>query len=394
MYKNKILFNNFKDSFKERRLLKVKIKKISEQCIPQKCDKFRIKMRDLKIDELNNVNAINNIIKRSIRFQFGNNSSVNIFNNNINEINKTLKTNLSEFNLNCKKFTKALKRELTSTELRAIKNDRLYYLPDDKIRNNINIFRDKPLYENMNEEKNTKNSTINNENNKKSIIKIKLPIPKIRVKTTKNKNQNIEDNEDDNELSSNNVQKKLKEINNQIKYGILNIKEKEKNKNLLIEKRKNIINAFKKQAAKEVNSLLNDPKYQNCLFNQNKFLIEEYTNYKPNNKNKFNSRNNLNLFSSDKNSDKNKKINLFSHNGTYRKELPKIPSKNLINSQEKNIKKILNDSKSLDTLETENINLINSSRINSLKNLYNNFSKKFSYNNNKNNKKFKKKYIL
>ena len=83
-------------------------------------------MRDLRLDRLNNTNLINNVIKQSLNFHFGNNNSSTLFNNNINQINNTIKNDLSETDLNYKKFCKTLKKELSSNELEAIKSDQIY----------------------------------------------------------------------------------------------------------------------------------------------------------------------------------------------------------------------------------------------------------------------------
>ena len=132
-----LLFDNSQKSFKQRRLLKIKLNKISNKCIQPYCDKYITTMRDLRLDRLNNTNLINNVIKQSLNFHFGNNNSSTLFNNNINQINNTIKNDLSETDLNYKKFCKTLKKELSSNELEAIKSDQIYYLPDEKIRNII-----------------------------------------------------------------------------------------------------------------------------------------------------------------------------------------------------------------------------------------------------------------
>ena len=130
---NNNLFENSTKSLKERRLLKIKLKKISNQFIKPNCDKYLLRMRDLEINQLNNTSRINNIIKQSINFHYGRDNNY-LVNPNINEINKTIENDLSEFNLNCDRFCKTLKMELSTRELQALKNDEVYYLPNDKIR--------------------------------------------------------------------------------------------------------------------------------------------------------------------------------------------------------------------------------------------------------------------
>ena len=327
---NNYLFDNSLKSFKERRLLKIKLKKIANKCIKPNCDKYLMKMRDLKIDELNNSNFINNIIKQSINFHFGNYNS-NPINNNINQIKKSIKSNLSEFDINCNTLSKTLKKELSLNELQAIKNDKLYYISDQKIRNNINILKEKSLTKRINEEE--------NEKNKLYILNDKLKKIKFR-----NKFNN----------SFYNIENRIKQINSQIKHGILNIKKEENKNNYIKEKRKNIVNIFKKKATKEINNLLmNDSLFNNKIFNINpknkKDLIEEYTNYSSN-KIKNNFSKNLNKSTQ----------NLEADSGRlrYRNKLKKIPLFYSQNSQQKNRGKYYK-SKSLDAIEKENENSIN-----------------------------------
>ena len=233
---NNYLFENSKKSFKERRLLKIKLKKLSNKYIKSNCDKHLMKMRDLNIDLLNNKNEINNIIKQSINFHFGNNNNNNSINNNIDQIQNTI-NNLSEFDLNCKNFCKTLKLELSSNELKAIKNDKLYYFPNEKIRNNLKLFKDRSLYELINEERNKK-------------IKFSLSNKKIKDKF-----------QYDN--SYYNLKNTIKQRNSEIKNGILKIKQEEMKNKLIKEKRKNIVLELQKEAFKEVNN----NKFKNPIFN-------------------------------------------------------------------------------------------------------------------------------
>ena len=86
-YGNKYLFDNSPGSYKERRLLKIKLKKLSNKYIKPNCDKHLMKIRNLNIDLLNNSNEVNNIIKQSLNFHFGN-IKCNSIDNNINQIKK------------------------------------------------------------------------------------------------------------------------------------------------------------------------------------------------------------------------------------------------------------------------------------------------------------------
>ena len=367
MNEQNYFFEDSKKSFKERRLLKIKLNKISKDCIKKNCDKYLTKMRNLKIDELNNSNTVSNIIKQSLNFHFGERLNNN-YKNIINEY-KAINSNLSEFDLNCHQFVNTLKRELTSSELHEIKNDKIYYLPDYKIRNNTNLFRDKPLYMQINEEEKNINSisNINRGKNNSYNTKIKNMLLTPGRKILKNVHKSYNNIN----IDEKGIRDKLKEINHEIKRGILDLKEKEKNKKIKIEKK---INAFKKmrqQATKQVISLINDPNYHNVLFNKNKYIIEGYACYNHKRRNDNNKLNNYDNFLSFRKNKNSPKKSLFSN----KKKLTKAFSNIFIGFNDKNIKKIFNDSKSSDTLEKNYIKGIKSSRLkSSKKKILNNFS--------------------
>ena len=359
MNEKNFFFEDSKKSFKERRLLKIKLNKISKDIIKKNCDKYLTQMRNLKIDEINNSNTVNNIIKQSLNFHFGDSKTYSLNNKYKNFINeyKAINSNLSEFGLNCHQFANTLKRELTFSELHEIKNDKKYYLPDYKIRNNTNLFRDKPLYMQINEEDKNINriNNINGGKNNSYNYKIKnmllTPGKKI-LKNTHNSYSNIN-------IEEKGIRDKLKEINQEIKRGILELKEKEKNKKIKKEKTINALKKMRQQAAKEVISLINDPNYQNVLFNKNKYIIEGYADYKHRRRNKNYKINNFGNFLSFRKDNNSPKNSLFSN----KKKLPKAFSNIAIGIKDKNIKSIFNESKSLGTLEKKNIKGINSSRL-------------------------------
>ena len=239
-----------------------------------------------------------------------------------------------------------MKLELSSNELQAIKNDKLYYFQDEKIMNNLKLFEDRPLYKLINEEKNKR-------------MKFALSNKKIGDKSEKkdlNKNN----------YSYFNLKEQIKQRNNKIKYGILKIKQEEKKNNLIKEKRKNIGNILKKEAFKELNTFINDKNvnYSNFINSKNrKYIEEEYITYNKNRKNNlYVGSNYINNYSNLKRIKNFNKINLSSKNKLYKKfDLQTKP--NLIDSNKNKNRKNINESKSLDTLETQNTNKINSSSI-------------------------------
>ena len=364
MNNSNYLFENSPKSFKERRLLKIKLKKISNQFIKPNCDKYLLRMRDLKINQLNNSSNINNIIKQSINFHYGKDNNY-LINPNINEINKTIENDLSEFDLNCDIFCKTLKMELSKPELQAVKSDELYYLPNNKIRNNIKILKEKLIYRHVNEE-DKKRKYLSTEKMEKNI-----------------KNKNMRKYKS---INSYNVIKKLKEINNQIKYGILNLKNEEKKKYLINERKKNIVKVLKSQATHEVNSLFNDysksPRF-NINHRNKKYFIDEYTRYNHNIENE----RNKTCFYPNLIINKNiKKIDLSPNNKTFRKIYPIINTKNFKYLKEKNTTNIIKGSESLDSFKDKKINIIYDKSFKSPNNIEYSSSYKKSFDERKSNK--------
>ena len=335
-------YKNFTD--KERRLLKIKIKKISNKIIKPNCLKYLIKMRDLKIDQLNDSNKIQQIIKQSLHFHYGKSNSDIYSLNNANEINKTI-SDLNEFDSNCNKLNVTLRRELSSYELFAVKNDQLYFFPNDAIRNNITIFDKLTLFENRQVD-NEKLIYSYQSNRKSETIENK--------KIVNNSNYN----------PYNNIIKKIKQINKKIKNGISKIKNEEIRQNLIKERRKNILDICTKQATKKVNSMYDK------IFRSNRYIKfrdrikkmkeKKYDNLNNNNNCIFNSRINLHKCHSQKLLSLNNKI----------KKIPKIKPNNSqrkLNVHKsldeiKNIKKDVNKLKFTEKLE--NTSLYNNYRTN------------------------------
>ena len=181
----------------------------------------------------------------------------------------------------------------------------------------------------------------------------------------------------ENDINLYRIKKKLKEINFQIKKGILNIKKEEQKNNIIKEKRNNLFKNLKNEATKEVKSILNDPIFKIPLFNPSnqKYFMEEYKNYAHYKRKENYMKNELHHCSS-LNHKKIINIDFSSNSLTYRKKLPKIPLIGLIKSKQKYKNKI-NKHKSLGAIETERSTSLLSSinRLKSQNNLVNNEKK-------------------
>ena len=319
---NNPLFEDSKESIKIRRLLKVKLKKITNKIIKPYCNKYITKLRYLRNARLNNPYLIEKIINQSIHYPYGQSNTFSFS-------NTKRSTNLSNFDMNCEKLDKALKMELTKPEVQAIRNESLYFFPNYKIRNKIKILKESSLTSHIKEENITKNS-LPNELIEKS-IKYKLI-----------------------EKTTSDEIKKLKEINNQIKFGILNLKNEEIKKNLINERNKNIVNILNKQARKEVTSFMNNVDNHSIINRKNKKIyLDECTqvNREINNENHENKEKYNKIIYP-----KIKKINLMQGNSSYHKKNPIINSNNSRKTNKIKIKSFA--SKSLDTPQKKTFKFI------------------------------------
>ena len=80
------LFDYSKKCIIERRNLKVKVRKLTNECIQNNCADYLRKMNKINLFELNNENSINNAIKLGSNFHF-NKENYNSINKNLKKIN-------------------------------------------------------------------------------------------------------------------------------------------------------------------------------------------------------------------------------------------------------------------------------------------------------------------
>ena len=304
------LFDYSKKCIIERRNLKVKVRKLTNECIQNNCADYLRKMNKINLFELNNENSINNAIKLGRNFHF-NKVNYNSINRNLKKINSTLIDDAIKLDNDYKYFCDTLKNDFSVNELEAIKSDQLYYIPNINIRSNLKL--------------NKKTNLEKNEINKTNILQINKTIYDKFCKIDAESNQR--------------VLKNIRKVKSIIKSGINNLKNEEKKKIMKKEKIRKLLEDFHKQSKKEVYSLVRDKSYKK-LFNS----IDEETFLKEYNKKRYNSiiiKNNEN----DKKQQINKTQNNLASNDYWNKKINIYPriSSSLINEKKKLIKKrILN----------------------------------------------------
>ena len=304
------LFDYSKKCIIERRNLKVKVRKLTNECIQSNCADYLRKMNKINLFEINNENSINNAIKLGSNFHF-NKENYNSINKNLKKINSTLIDDTIKLDNDYKYFCDTLKNDFSVNELEAIKSDQLYYIPNINIRSNLKL--------------NKKTNLEKNEINKTNILQINKTIYDKFCKIDAKSNQR--------------VLKNIRKVKSIIKSGINNLKNEEKKKIMKKEKIRKLLEDFHKQSKKEVYSLVRDKSYKK-LFNS----IDEETFLKEYNKKRYNSiliQNNEN----DKKQQINKTQNNIASNDYWNKKINIYPrlSSSLINEKKKLIKKrILN----------------------------------------------------
>ena len=304
------LFDYSKKCIIERRNLKVKVRKLTNECIQNNCADYLRKMNKINLFEINNENSINNAIKLGSNFHF-NKENYNSINKNLKKINSTLIDDAIKLDNDYKYFCDTLKNDFSVNELEAIKSDQLYYIPNINIRSNLKL--------------NKKTNLEKNEINKTNILQINKTIYDKFCKIDAKSNQR--------------VLKNIRKVKSIIKSGINNLKNEEKKKIMKKEKIRKLLEDFHKQSKKEVYSLVRDKSYKK-LFNS----IDEETFLKEYNKKRYNSiliQNNEN----DKKQQINKTQNNIASNDYWNKKINIYPriSSSLINEKKKLIKKrILN----------------------------------------------------
>ena len=132
----KKIFDYSKKCIIERRNLKVKVRKLTNECIQNNCADYLRKMNKINLFEINNENSINNAIKLGSNFHF-NKENYNSINKNLKKINSTLIDDTIKLDNDYKYFCDTLKNDFSVNELEAIKSDQLYYIPNINIRSNL-----------------------------------------------------------------------------------------------------------------------------------------------------------------------------------------------------------------------------------------------------------------
>ena len=299
------LFDYSKKCIKERRNLKVKVKKLTNECIQNNCANYLKKMNKLNLFELNNENSIINAIKLGNNFHF-NKVNYNKINKDLKKINSSIIDEAIKLDNDYKFFCDTLKNDFSINELEAIKSDQLYYIPNINIRSNLKL--------------NKKTDLQKSDISKTNILQINKTIYDKFCNYDKKENQK--------------VLKNIIKVKKIIKSGINNLKNEEKKKIMKKEKIRKILDDFHKQSKKEVNSLIKDTSYKK-LFNSidEEIFLKEYYKKRCNSIILRNSE-------KEKNIHINKTQNNIISNDSYNKKIniyPRIASHSLIINEKKNL---------------------------------------------------------
>ena len=299
------LFDYSKKCIKERRNLKVKVKKLTNECIQNNCANYLKKMNKLNLFELNNENSIINAIKLGNNFHF-NKVNYNKINKDLKKINSSIIDEAIKLDSDYKFFCDTLKNDFSINELEAIKSDQLYYIPNINIRSNLKL--------------NKKTDLQKSDISKTNILQINKTIYDKFCNYDKKENQK--------------VLKNIIKVKKIIKSGINNLKNEEKKKIMKKDKIRKILDDFHKQSKKEVNSLIKDTNYKK-LFNSidEEIFLKEYYKKRCNSIILRNSE-------KEKNIHINKTQNNIISNDSYNKKIniyPRIASHSLIINEKKNL---------------------------------------------------------
>ena len=297
--KKYLSFSNKK--LKNRKELRIKLTKLSNNYFKPRCDHFINNMRSLNfriMESSGGKKAIEKEVKESRNFRFG----------KINDYFIHL-TDLSPYKVEISPFIESLKKQFTKEEINIIKKNKDYYILNPFIKDNISLFNDQSLYQVLNgEEKeeeirkanmrvfhdlnffnnrrksvafglNNSNSNISNnslnksdENNKKN----KLPFYQTSLIDNKKK-KNTEKNNIN--LSYYNMKRnKLDIIEKDIRKEVKKRRKEDKKLDLINEKTKNIVYDMKRESQSEIKRILNDENVNN-YFNNNYYIANQINFY-------------------------------------------------------------------------------------------------------------------
>jgi len=134
---------------KNKKELKVKLTKLSNDYFNPRCEHFVNNLRSLNfriLESSGGKKSIDKEVKLSRNFHFGKNKDYFAH-----------FTDLAPFQIEFSPFIKNLKKQFTKDEINVIKKNKDYYIQNDIIKNNISLFNDKYLYQVLNFEEKEEN---------------------------------------------------------------------------------------------------------------------------------------------------------------------------------------------------------------------------------------------
>ena len=282
---------------KNKKELKIKLTKLSNNYIKPRCEHFINSMRTLNLRILESSGgqkSVDKEVKESRNFRFGKNKDYFIH-----------LTDLTPFQIELNPFIKNLKKQFTKDEINIIKKNKDFYIQNKTVKDNISIFNDKSLYQILNMEEreernrqkkvfhnltyfnkrrrsiifglNNTNENNNSRNNKTDILKnIKLPFYQTSVKNINEKSlKSIQKknlvNYNIGNLSHYYVKKnQLDIIEREIRKGVKKMKKEEQKSNLINEKIRKIFFDLERQTQYEKKKLRDEKNnyYRHTLNNE------------------------------------------------------------------------------------------------------------------------------
>ena len=282
---------------KNKKELKIKLTKLSNNYIKPRCEHFINSMRTLNfriLESSGGQKSVDKEVKESRNFRFGKNKDYFIH-----------LTDLTPFQIELNPFIKNLKKQFTKDEINIIKKNKDFYIQNKTVKDNISIFNDKSLYQILNMEEreernrqkkvfhnltyfnkrrrsiifglNNTNENNNSRNNKTDILKnIKLPFYQTSVKNINEKSlKSIQKknlvNYNIGNLSHYYVKKnQLDIIEREIRKGVKKMKKEEQKSNLINEKIRKIFFDLERQTQYEKKKLRDEKNnyYRHTLNNE------------------------------------------------------------------------------------------------------------------------------
>jgi hypothetical protein len=292
-YKN---FLSKLSKLKNRKELRIKLTKLSNNYFKPRCNHFIDNMRNLNfriLESSGGKKSIEKEVKESRNFRFGKSKDYFIH-----------LTDLSPFKIEINPFIASLKKQFTKEEINIIKKNKDYYIQNPYIKDSVALFNDQSLYQVLNieerEEEIAKENmkvfhNLNFFNNKRKSILLNLSNANMSNNSldksdTKNKNnkspplyqtslmnykKKLKEDKNNVNLSHYLLKKnKLDIIERDIRKEVLKRRKEDEKNNLINLKTKNLVYDMSRESQNEINKILNDKNIKN-YYNYNYYITKQ-----------------------------------------------------------------------------------------------------------------------